>query len=291
MRPPPTSFETGAEEKQMVKLIVTDMDNTLLPGDKVLPREIFPLLRRLTKRGIVFAVGSARNYNNLSRIFAEVEAPVGYICDNGACVEYGGRVLAKEALRPEQIRRVLAFCKGIEGVYPLLVGRDAVYYQDPPPFVGRELPPGSTEALYREEQVPDLAGVRADIFRVGLHDPQNPLYHSLPLLQDAFGGELNVVATDDESVDIMLPGVDKGTGLAALQEALGVGPEETMAFGDYYNDLPMLERAAYSYAMANGLEEVKARCLYLAASNEEGGVLRAIEEYLRGAAPQAPLKG
>ena len=58
-----------------------------------------------------------------------------------------------------------------------------------------------------------------------------------------------------------------------------VSREETMVFGDYYNDIEMLKKAEYSFVMENAPEDMKQYGKYIAASNTEAGVLRAILEY------------
>lgn len=271
----------------MVKLIVTDMDNTLLLNDKRLPTGTVPLIRKLRSFGIHFAVGSARTWSNLSAIFAPVADSMGFICDNGAYGELDGAPFVKEVLQPQEIRDILDFCETIPGINLILCGRDAVYYEPPHPFGEHAPSSDSTDSLYKMVEVPDLRALDVDIFRVGIHDPKNPLYHSYPLLREHFGETYGILVTDDESVDLMKPGIDKGTGLMALQQALGVTPEETMVFGDYLNDIGMLKRAYYSYAMENALDEVKAQCRFLARSNQEEGVLAAIEEYL-ASLPEGP---
>ncbi|MBA8981726.1 hydroxymethylpyrimidine pyrophosphatase-like HAD family hydrolase [Clostridium saccharobutylicum] len=55
--------------------------------------------------------------------------------------------------------------------------------------------------------------------------------------------------------------------------------EETMVFGDYYNDIEMLKQSDYSFVMKNAPEDMKQYGKYEAASNVEQGVLRAIVEY------------
>ena len=81
-------------------------------------------------------------------------------------------------------------------------------------------------------------------------------------------------------LDVMAAGVSKGAGLRTLQEALEVGRDETAAFGDYLNDLEMLDAAAHSYAMANAHPRLRARARHIAAANSDNGVARAIEAML-----------
>ena len=65
-----------------------------------------------------------------------------------------------------------------------------------------------------------------------------------------------------------------------LQQQMGITPDECMAFGDYLNDLELMQSVTHSYAMANAHPDLKAVCHYLAPSNDEDGVVRAIQQAL-----------
>ena len=58
-------------------------------------------------------------------------------------------------------------------------------------------------------------------------------------------------------MDIMVPGVNKGKALAQVQQLLFVRPDETLAFGDYYNDVELLQQAGYGYVMKNAADGMK----------------------------------
>ena len=70
----------------MVKFIASDLDGTLLDGERRLPEEIFPLIRKLTSLGVLFAPASGRQYANIRKLFAPVADDVVFICENGALV-------------------------------------------------------------------------------------------------------------------------------------------------------------------------------------------------------------
>ena len=80
-------------------------------------------------------------------------------------------------------------------------------------------------------------------------------------------------------------GVDKGQALAQLQRALGISSGQTMAFGDFCNDIGLLRQAYYSFAMANGHPEVLRAGRYLAGSNVQYGVTQALRAYLLEGVP------
>lgn len=89
-----------------------------------------------------------------------------------------------------------------------------------------------------------------------------------------------VVASTTHWMDIMSPDANKGGAVRSLQAALGIAPEQTAVFGDYLNDLEMLDEADHSFAMANAHPEVIRRARYLAPSNQEHGVLTTVARLL-----------
>eukprot|EP00039_Didymoeca_costata_P030891 m.31977 g.31977 ORF g.31977 m.31977 type:complete len:356 (-) comp8367_c0_seq1:110-1177(-) len=89
--------------------------------------------------------------------------------------------------------------------------------------------------------------------------------------------------------EFMPPGVNKGTGLGALAEKLGLSLEDCVAFGDSFNDIEMLEQAGLGIAMANAGPEVKKAAKYVSEfTNEEDGVGREIARLLEAGALTRP---
>ena len=74
--------------------------------------------------------------------------------------------------------------------------------------------------------------------------------------------------------------MNKGAAVRLLQESLGISQKETMVFGDQMNDIEMLERAYYSFAVANAREEVKRAARFEADSNVNHGVLKVLKQLL-----------
>ena len=78
----------------------------------------------------------------------------------------------------------------------------------------------------------------------------------------------------------MSPTADKGHALRAVQDTLGITAEQTMAFGDYLNDVGMLDAASFSFAMDNAHPDVRAHARFVAPSNNANGVVRTIRSVL-----------
>ena len=72
---------------------------------------------------------------------------------------------------------------------------------------------------------------------------------------------------------------NKGNAISGIQKELDISPEETLVFGDYLNDLEMMQNAKYSYAMKNAHPEfIKSSKYVTTFSNNENGVLKTIDE-------------
>ena len=77
--------------------------------------------------------------------------------------------------------------------------------------------------------------------------------------------------------DVNPRGVTKASGIASFAREMGIGIDETVAFGDGGNDVPMLEAAGLGVAMGNASDEVKARAGYVTASVDDDGLAQALE--------------
>lgn len=103
--------------------------------------------------------------------------------------------------------------------------------------------------------------------------------HTFPVLKE-LSGEYQISTSSPIWLDIMPRGTNKGYAIKFLQEKFKVLPEETMVFGDYLNDLEMMHVAEYSYAMDNAHSTIKAVARYSTLSNDDEGVVFAIEAML-----------
>ena len=84
----------------------------------------------------------------------------------------------------------------------------------------------------------------------------------------------------DNWADLQMRGVDKGQAVSELQKYLGVSPAQTAVFGDAGNDLGMMSRAEFSFAMANASPDILAAARFVAPSNNEAGVVRVLSSFL-----------
>ncbi len=261
-----------------VRVIALDMDGSLLDDDKRVPPDFWPLLDELAARGIVVAPASGRQYATLRAQFGRDDLV--YIAENGAYVVRDGAEVASDVVATTTARAVVGAVReavassGLD-LGTVLCGKRSAYIERvDEPFVAQVRP---YYALL--EAVGDLSAVDDDVLKVAVYDFGDAERGAGPLL-GRFDDEARVLVSGRHWVDVMSPTADKGTALRAVQRELGVTPEQTMAFGDYFNDLGMLAAAHWSYAMANAHPDVRAAARFVAPSNNDNGVVRTIREVL-----------
>ena len=262
----------------MIKLIATDMDGTLLDSEKRMPRDIVRVVHDLRARGVRMIIASGRQYATLVRDFGDLAPELIFFAENGTVIMEGGKQLFTAPIDKAQVRRIVERTRGMQGVHAVLCRPEHAVIEA-----------GAPEVFYRNVNmyyastrvVPDLlAACDAfdDVCKIAFYDEGDAEHHSYPLLREWFSDRLAVILSGYSWVDLMLPGVHKGSAMQKMQELMGVSPEACMAFGDYLNDKELLEAVGESYAMDNALPELKAIARYVAPSNDEDGVMRVIKE-------------
>lgn len=262
----------------MIKLVASDMDGTLLDSKKRLPADIVSVVRQMKEKGATFIAASGRQYDALRRDLAPMADDIIFIAENGALVVENDRQLFLDALDPKEIRGILQAAKGLEGVYACVCCAHCAICED---TASREFIDMMQMFYPSTKVVSDLIGYcseMTDVCKVAFYDEGDAVSHELPVLRDRLSGHLAVILSGEQWVDVMKPGVNKGRAMQMIMQIKGVRPEECMAFGDYLNDLEMLMCVGESYAMENGLEQVKAAAKYIAPGNDENGVVRVIRE-------------
>ena len=257
------------------------MDDTLLGANGEFPEINVRALRACAERGIHLALNSGRSFEMLREFACALEAAPFIISVNGARVDAGpdGPTLLERVFDDGHTRAVYEAMRA-SGLYYTVYTRGHTYMGNSAQrFLysrfGHHYAHVSHSGPYVYEMVDDEARLRAE----GLVHPYK--FVALGTEHDArFAGILDAIAPLNMSIsssradnlEVMMPGVDKGTALAFLAERLGIAREQVMAFGDNTNDLPMLAYAGASVAMENGEESVRRAARFVAPHHAEGGV-------------------
>jgi len=262
----------------MIKLIASDMDGTLLTTDKRLPADFEQVVHALGEKGVSFCIASGRQYASLRRDLAHLVGQLIFIAENGALIMENDEQLFIDPLDGCDLPRIVRAAEGLEQVYPVICRSDAA-------LVDASASKAFVDELrmYYEQTfvVENLAEVCADfhdVCKVAFYDAGDAATHELPVLKERLGDRHAVILSGLNWVDVMKPGVNKGRAMQMLQQLKGLSPDECMAFGDYLNDLELLESVTESYAMENALDELKRAAKHVALPNDDDGVMRVVKE-------------
>lgn len=260
----------------MIKLIVSDVDGTLVPeGTNDLNPEIFTLIRRLKSQGIYFAVASGRHKCSIEKMFAPVKEDIFYITSNGAYTGTCHKCLAVSGLPKEVCQKLFRDFKAL-GDFPYIAESiDAAYTVCPDPEFTRIL---TEDYGYQMTQCTSTEDFGNDIIKFSLYHPENVLNFNGELLKK-WNKICKCSISGTHWIDFIPMDANKGNALSRLQERLGITIQETIAFGDQANDIEMLKQAYFSHAMANAGCAVKNAARFTCDSAENNGVLKVLNSF------------
>lgn len=263
----PPVFDTVPD----IRLIAVDMDGSLLDDEKRIHDDFWPLLDQLADRGILLCPASGRQYATLRRQLGRDELV--YIAENGSYVVQHDEQVSADPLDLGTAREVVEAVRGADhlDLGTVLCGKRSAYVErTDDAFLDQARP-----YYARLETVADLTGVDDEVLKVAVYD-FGTAATGAGLLLEPFAA----MVSGKHWVDVMSPTADKGHALRAVQDTLGITAEQTMAFGDYFNDVGMLDAAYWSFAMDNAHPDVRAHARFVAPPNTANGVVRTIRSVL-----------
>ncbi|WP_222844349.1 HAD family hydrolase [Buchananella hordeovulneris] len=275
----PLAWDTLDPTTLDIRLVAADMDGTLLTAAGQLPADFLELLGQLAARGVTFVPASGRQYHSLRRVFAASPVPLSYIGENGSIVVHAGQTVSTTTVSAAVVTQVIDL---VRAATPADTQLDLVFCGARSAYIERddEAFRGETNKYYaRLEVVEDLKAVTDQALKLAVYDSAGRANLTRALFAPVAHTN-QVVVSGAHWIDIMDPHVSKGQALSRLQALLGVTSAQTMAFGDYFNDVEMLQAADYSFAVANAHPTVAASARYRAPSNDDDGVGKVLRRLL-----------
>ncbi len=261
-----------------IRLLVSDIDGTLVRNDKSLSEQVVAAAKRVQQAGLTMSLISARPPSGMFRIAERrgLTGPIG-ACHGGTLVRPDGGILCAERLAPDVAARAFALIDR-PGVKPWLFADGKWLARDrDDPHIARERRSANLEPIFDT----DFAGLLDRVDKlVGVSDDPDLLSAVEKAARAALGDGANVSRSQTYYLDITAPRANKGDGVAALAKAYGVPLTAVAVLGDQFNDVPMFARAALSVAMGQAPEAVRAAATHVARSNEDDGVADAIARFI-----------
>jgi Cof subfamily protein (haloacid dehalogenase superfamily) len=268
------------------RLLAIDLDKTLLDNNHEISRRNYDALKKCQDMGIYVILASGREVETIDRYSDELEIYDPIIACVGAIVcgekKAGKReILYHKPIPAGLVDKVMEFTRS-KGWCLSVHHPDRILALDRSKYTD----------IYHNQTGATFTFVDDFYQRIGGTQPTKLITIVEPDMRESvyqqflekWGDEANITKTNPEYVEINAKGVHKGNALKELCGILDVPISQTMAFGDNYSDLPMLEVAQGKILVDNASDEIKSELkgkfndLIIAPSNEDDGVAKIIEE-------------
>ena len=264
------------------RLLALDLDGTLTNREKQISEKNKLYIRRAQEMGVDIILASGRpviGIENVARAL-DLYQTGGYILayNGGQIIDCkSGKSLVERFIPMEYYHDICDVIHHFH-VFPLTYNDVGVICEeDEDQYVRKEGYNNSVPII----KVPSLeAEVTRPVVKFMVVGEPTELAKAKAWMAQRFKGELNLFFSEPYFMEVTPPGIEKASALAELTKILNIPREMLMACGDGLNDIPMLEYAGLSVAMANAYEETKKVADYIAPSNEDDGVAEAIERFI-----------
>ena len=259
-----------------IRIVFSDIDGTLLDSRQRISPATLSAIRSLQAEGIDFVIVSARSPFCITPILREFGFSCPIIAFSGGLIrDAGGETLHAEGFSRDTAAAVLSHLEhsGFDCAWNLYTAERWLVRDRDDPRVAREeeivhLPAaeGGIGDIEEGTAVSKILCMCAPEAIEAVQESVRAAFPALVVSQSAAG-----------QFEILPHGVNKRRAVETFCALRGIDPADTAAFGDQWNDLPMLEAAGHGYLMANAPEPLKEHFPRVTASNDEDGIVRALE--------------
>ena len=254
-----------------VKMIVTDLDGTLLRGDKTISEYTKSVFKRLRERNILLAFATSRSVRASAR-FRSMLAPDIDITSGGAIATMNGVTLFRAAIDINTATQIIRGLKASEGVLQITADTEDYYFNSKPidsSWAGWVDYTDSITTDFSEPlDVPDVFKITPNAVSAETVLAITSRYPSVDVLR--FTGE--------DWYQIKSSRAAKQYAVEAVCTQLGFSMSELVAFGDDSNDIEMLRECGAGVAVSNAIDEVRAVASHICGTNDNDGVAKWLEE-------------
>ncbi len=267
----------------MYRLIVTDLDGTLLRDDLTISSYTKSVIQKSIKSGVQFMIATGRIFGGARQYAKELSLTTPILSCNGALIkEQSGSLIYGNHIQNQSLQQIFDILTA-KGLYFHSYGEESFFTEKFTETVNsfysfnKELPDEERFPMV-EIKPQDLIG-KEPIYKVLTRFyNQNDRDQVYQLLSEIPG--ISVTSSWHNSFDICATGVNKATAIEQYAKQHGLNPSEIIAFGDNHNDLEMIEYAGFGVATGNAVDALKKSASYITENNNQDGVAKAIEKFV-----------
>lgn len=261
-----------------IKLIASDMDDTLLNHDNVISERNAKAIQSALDKGVKFMIATGRMYCSARPFALDLGLDVPLVTYNGALVKgsKSGEVFYEHKLNYATALEVLAYCQEHKYYAQVYIGDDI--------FVDKK---GKWSDMYSQiigvpitEIGEDVYKIKEAPYKILVMTETEDFEPAWKAFAEKFAGKLVVTSSRDNFLELMEPGVNKWEAVKAVAASYDIKPEEVMCIGDSNNDIAMIKNAGIGVAVGNAKDSVKQHAKIVTASNNDDGVALVVEAFL-----------
>ncbi len=269
---------------QKVRMIVSDLDQTLLNSDATLSPENLAAIRAAEAKGIFVTVCSGRIFSMMEAYARTLDIQGPVITTNGAAIVDGktGKLLSSHPIPKDAAVKILDYARERDYDHSALTARVSYFscnslrikrFERYNEIAGAG---GFEEMRLEYFDGRSYTGINSDVLKMLIYQIPEEDFASLAAFLDSIP-EISYTSSDEGLLDIMAAGTNKGAAVAEVRRSLGLEKDQVCVFGDYINDLAMFDEARLTVAMGNAHDELKSKALFVTDTNDRAGVARALE--------------
>lgn len=266
----------------MYKLLAVDMDGTLLNSNRTISGVNKEAIKKAVKKGVQVVITSGRGRKGVENYLNEIHLGGEnhyLIANNGGTVYRTSdfKCIAYKGLKGRDLKKLYALSKKF-GLYMI-----AYTHEDTIAAEENELTRFERGFVGNPVKIIDFnKDIKddEDITKIIFSQTEEVLDKKMLEFPEEFYRKYNSVKTMPHILEIMDKDCNKGYGIKALADKLGIKKEEVICIGDQANDIEMVDYAGLGIAMGNAIDELKGIAQYVTSDNDDNGVAKAIEKFI-----------
>ncbi len=263
-----------------IKMVAIDLDDTLLDSRHTIPPSCIRAIQRVKAQGVYVVLATGRMFRAALPYAQQLGLDLPLITYQGALVKNSssGDVWYERPLSIELALELIEFLEFNRMDYHIYCN-DQIYTRKMMPVLQTHARVTGIEPIITQ----DIRGLvlKTPPLEIMAVLEQGGQLEDLALwLREKYGPLLHLTPFKYNTLEIMDADATKARALAAVAAALEIQAQEVMAIGDSHNDLPMIEWAGTGVAVGNAHPQVKAAADYITGSNDEAGVIQALEKFI-----------
>ena len=259
-----------------IKLVVSDMDGTLLNSNHEVSSLFFELFKELKKHNILFVAASGRPYYSIVDKLNVIKDDIIIVAENGGLVMKKDELLLATPIKKDGLVNIESLIDSNNHIHPVFCTRSKAYFKSTSNSQIELL----SEYYPTSTIINSITEVKEDIIKIALYNSEDSEKHIYPYFKH-LESNFKVKISGKHWVDLSHDLANKGYALELLQKKFNITNDETLVFGDYNNDLEMLKLATYSFAMENAHPNVTKTANYKTKSNDNFGVEFILEQLIK----------